>query len=123
MDHLSIDIETRSSVDITKAGLYKYAQSPDFQVLLFAYQWNDKPVMIKDLANGEQIPALIQAALMDLMFCHNILLTVVFEQFPLCGIVPRLVPGPSPVGLRRFARDTEVPDQRLAGRQLLLILW
>jgi len=65
MDHLSIDIETRSSVDITKAGLYKYAQSPDFQVLLFAYQWNDKPVMIKDLANGEQIPALIQAALMD----------------------------------------------------------
>lgn len=65
MDHISIDIETRSSVDITKAGLYKYAQSPDFQVLLFAYQWNDKPVMIKDLANGEQIPALIQAALMD----------------------------------------------------------
>ena len=37
--HLSIDIETRSSVDIAKAGAYKYAQSPDFQILLFAYQF------------------------------------------------------------------------------------
>mgnify|MGYP001780224738 CR=1 FL=1 len=35
MKHLSIDIETRSSVDIGKAGLYKYAQSPDFRILLF----------------------------------------------------------------------------------------
>ena len=36
-DHLSIDIETKSSIDIGKAGLYKYAQSPDFAILLFAY--------------------------------------------------------------------------------------
>ena len=42
--HLSIDIETRSSVDISKAGVYKYAQSPDFKILLFAYQWDDGPV-------------------------------------------------------------------------------
>lgn len=41
--HLSIDIETRSSVDISKAGAYKYAQSPDFKILLFAYQWDDGP--------------------------------------------------------------------------------
>lgn len=37
--HLSIDIETKSSIDIGKAGLYKYAQSPDFAILLFAYKW------------------------------------------------------------------------------------
>ena len=46
--HLSIDIETRSSVDIGKAGAYKYAQSPDFSILLFAYKWNDNPVALQD---------------------------------------------------------------------------
>lgn len=56
MHHLSIDIETRSSVDIGKAGAYKYAQSPDFEILLFAYQWNNDPVKIIDLKNGEEIP-------------------------------------------------------------------
>lgn len=61
--HLSIDIETRSSIDIGKAGLYKYAQSPDFAILLFAYQLDDSPVEIVDLANGEKIPDLIIDAL------------------------------------------------------------
>lgn len=63
--HLSIDIETRSSIDIKKAGAYRYAQSEDFRILLFAYQWDDDPVMVKDLARGETIPAPIQAALAD----------------------------------------------------------
>ena len=54
--HLSIDIETKSSIDIQKAGLYKYAQSPDFEVLLFAYQWDEDPVELVDLTEGEQIP-------------------------------------------------------------------
>ena len=65
MHHLSIDIETRSSVDIGKAGAYKYAQSPDFEILLFAYKWDDSIVQVKDLAQGEKVPALIQAALID----------------------------------------------------------
>ncbi len=56
MKHLSIDIETRSSVDIGKAGLYKYAQSPDFQILLFAFQEDENPVEAVDLACGETIP-------------------------------------------------------------------
>lgn len=56
MRHLSIDIETRSSVDIGQAGLYRYAQSEDFSILLFAYRLDDAPVEIIDLANGEQIP-------------------------------------------------------------------
>lgn len=56
MKHLSIDIETRSSVDIGKAGLYKYAQSPDFCILLFAFQEDGNPVEVVDLAQGEGIP-------------------------------------------------------------------
>lgn len=49
MRHLSIDIETYSSVDIRKSGLYKYVQSSDFQILLFAYKLDDEPVKIIDL--------------------------------------------------------------------------
>lgn len=53
---LHIDIETYSSVDIAKSGLYKYVQSPDFQILLFAYAYDDGPVEIIDLAQGEKLP-------------------------------------------------------------------
>ena len=63
--HLSIDIETKSSVDIGKAGLYRYAQSEDFEVLLFAYQMDDGEVELVDLAQGEQIPENIQLMLKD----------------------------------------------------------
>lgn len=63
--HLSIDIETKSSVDIGKAGLYRYAQSPDFEILLFAYQLGTRPVEIVDLAAGERIPIKIQNALIN----------------------------------------------------------
>ena len=63
--HLSIDIETRSSVDISKAGLYKYAQSPDFGVLLFAYKMDKEDVKIIDLACGEHISQKIIDALRD----------------------------------------------------------
>ena len=65
MHHLSIDIETRSSVDIGKAGAYKYAQSPDFEILLFAYQLDDYSVEITDLKNGEDIPIEIVEMLDD----------------------------------------------------------
>lgn len=56
MRELSIDIETYSSVDLKKSGLYKYVQSPDFEILLFAYAYDDGPVNIVDLASGEKIP-------------------------------------------------------------------
>lgn len=65
MHHLSIDIETKSSVDIGKAGAYKYAQSPDFEILLFAYQWNNDPVKIIDLKNGEELSCWLMQALTD----------------------------------------------------------
>lgn len=63
--HLSIDIETFSSVNLKKAGLYKYVQSPDFQILLFAYAFDGEPVRIIDLAQGEQIPSHLAFALQD----------------------------------------------------------
>lgn len=56
MHHLSIDIETYSSVPIGKAGLYKYAQSPDFEILLFAYSLDGAPVQVIDFTAGEEIP-------------------------------------------------------------------
>lgn len=62
---LNIDIETYSSVNIKKSGLYRYVQAPDFQVLLFAYSLNGKPVQVVDLAQGEPIPQHIVSALFD----------------------------------------------------------
>ena len=61
--HLSIDIETRSSVDIAKAGAYKYAQSPDFQILLLAYQFGEDPVEIIDFTDGKTLPKELVPAL------------------------------------------------------------
>lgn len=62
MHHLSIDLETYSSVPIAKAGAQKYIASPDFEILLFAYSLDGAPVEIIDLARGEHIPPwLIQA--------------------------------------------------------------
>lgn len=66
MKNLSIDIETYSSVDIRKSGLYKYVQSPDFQILLFAYKVDNEDVKIVDLTvRGQQIPHNIMVALLS----------------------------------------------------------
>ncbi|MEG2050918.1 MAG: DNA polymerase [Oscillospiraceae bacterium] len=65
MRHLSIDIETYSSVDIGKAGLYKYVQSPDFEILLLAYSFDSEPVRIVDLASKQEIPFEVQRALLS----------------------------------------------------------
>ena len=65
MKHLSIDIETRSGVEIGKTGLYRYAQDPDFKILLFAYMADNDPVQIVDLESGEMIPEEILKALKD----------------------------------------------------------
>lgn len=65
MKEISIDLETYSSVDIGKAGLYKYVQSPDFEILLFAYGIDRGPVKIIDLAQQEQLPEELVTALND----------------------------------------------------------
>lgn len=67
MNHLSIDIETYSSVDIQKCGLYRYAQSPDFQIMLLAFAWDNQPVYLIDMMNRSNPFQLqiIQQALQD----------------------------------------------------------
>lgn len=65
MKSISIDIETYSSVSLQKAGVYKYAESEDFTILLFGYSVDGGEVKVIDLANGEQIPAEILSALSD----------------------------------------------------------
>lgn len=65
MKTLSIDIETFSSVNLQKCGVYKYAESEDFEILLFAYAVDGGSVQVVDLACGEKIPAEIINALSD----------------------------------------------------------
>ena len=65
MNEILMDIESFSSVDLTKAGVYRYAESPDFTVLLFAYSVDGGEVQVVDLACGEEIPADIVEALSD----------------------------------------------------------
>ena len=63
--NLSLDLETKSSVDIGKAGAYKYAESPDFEILLFGVSVNHGPITVYDLACGDTVPEEIIAALSD----------------------------------------------------------
>ena len=62
---IAIDIETFSDVDLVKCGVYRYAESPNFEILLLAYSINNGPVLVIDLAQGEEIPSEILAALTD----------------------------------------------------------
>ncbi len=65
MKQLSIDIETFSGADLSKVGVYKYAESPDFEVLLFAYAWGSDPVKVVDFTAGEALPDDVFHALTD----------------------------------------------------------
>ncbi len=65
MKNISIDIETYSSSDLTKTGVYRYVESPDFEILLFGYSVDGGEVEVIDLAAGEKIPEEIVSALTD----------------------------------------------------------
>lgn len=65
MQTLSIDLETYSDQPLAKTGVYRYVESPDFEILLFAYSVDGDPVQQIDLACGEKIPPAILAALED----------------------------------------------------------
>lgn len=65
MKTLSIDIETYSSVNLTKSGVYHYVESPDFEILLFGYSVDGGSVQVVDLAYGEKIPSEVIDALTD----------------------------------------------------------
>lgn len=65
MKTLSIDLETYSSADIGKTGVYRYSESPDFELLLFGYSIDGAPVQLVDLTCGERVPEEVLDALID----------------------------------------------------------
>ena len=74
MDFIHIDIESFSSVDLGKCGVYKYAEGEDFEILLFGYSVDGGEVKVVDLARGEKLPEEIVKALTDekiVKYAHN----------------------------------------------------
>ena len=74
IETIDIDIETYSSNDLLKCGVYKYVQAPDFDILLFGYSVNGGPIIVIDLAQGQEIPVEILSALSDpsvKKYAHN----------------------------------------------------
>lgn len=74
MNLLFIDIETYSSVDLKKSGVYPYTESPDFEILLFGYAFNDEPIEVVDFAQGEKLSSKVLTALYDdrvIKVAHN----------------------------------------------------
>ena len=72
--HLHLDLETYSSAPLSKCGVYRYCDSPDFEILLLSYAFDDEPVVTVDLACGEEIPEGFLAALTDsqvVKIAHN----------------------------------------------------
>ena len=65
MNSVSLDLETFSSVELAKSGVYRYVESPDFEILLFGYSVDGGPVHVVDLTAGETIPADVLDALTD----------------------------------------------------------
>lgn len=65
MKNLEIDIETFSSVNLAKSGVYRYVESPDFEILLFGYSADGGEVKVIDLASGETLPKELHDALED----------------------------------------------------------
>lgn len=62
---LSIDIETYSEIDLVRAGVYAYADSDSFQIMLLAYAFDDDPVQVIDLMQGEQLPKRVKDAILS----------------------------------------------------------
>jgi DNA polymerase len=93
---LHLDIESRSSVNLAKGGVYKYASSPDFEILLFGYAADDSEVNVVDLASGEAVPDDILRALTDdsiTKWAHNCSFERVALSFWLRRYYPDLFAG------------------------------
>ena len=65
IEYLSIDLETKSGTDLSKSGVYKYTEDPEFEILLFGYSVNGGEVSVVDVACGEQIPEDVLRAIAD----------------------------------------------------------
>ena len=89
--HLSIDLETYSSVPIAKAGAYKYIRSPDFEILLFAYSVDNSPIEIIDLACGEMLPDWLEGAIGDPTYIKHAY-NAMFEWYCLSKYFGKMLP-------------------------------
>ena len=94
MRALGIDLETFSDVDIQKSGVYAYTASPRFEILLFAYAYDDNEIRILDLASGEKIPDEVLHDLSD----SRITKTAFNAQFERTCLASYLKKPLSPVG-------------------------
>lgn len=97
MDILSIDVETYCDLDIKDVGAYKYCRHPSFEILLFAYAFNDEPVQIIDFTQGDSIgtlrvslidPKILKTAF-NANFERNAILNYFFESYRNCGMDPK----------------------------------
>jgi DNA polymerase len=106
---LSIDIETYSSVDLIKSGVYAYVEAPDFEVLLFAYAFDDDPVQCVDLAQGEEFPEGILHALYD----PNVIKTAYNANFERTCIARQFSNNEAVIGLYEVeAQDFILPPDQ-----------
>ena len=104
--NLSLDLETRSSVDIGKCGVYKYAEDPDFDILLLGVSIDHGPVTVYDLACGDTVPDEILWALTDnavLKSAYNssferVCLSYWLRRKP-SGYFQRSIPGPGSMAM------------------------
>lgn len=133
MHNLSIDIETYSSVDLPACGLYKYVQSPDFEILLFAYSFDDEPVVVLDLTEpGRGLPERVVNALRDPAiqksaynaafewYCLNKFWASPLDQWQ-CTMVHGLYAG-YPAGLGRVALAMGFPEDKQKDRQGTMLI-
>lgn len=131
MRTLSIDIETYSSADLKSAGTYKYAEDKDFQVLLFAYAYDDEPVRVIDMAQGEDIPASVVADLtsphvLKTAFNANFEITCLRTLFPEidpyqweCTMIKAGMLG-LPMSLDGMAKALKLDNQKMAAGKALI---
>lgn len=108
MKELWIDIETYSSISLPDCGVYKYAESEDFEILLFGYAYNDEPVRVIELALGENIPENVLKDLLNadvVKYAHN----AAFERICLSRFLKRHLPPEQWRCTATIARELGLP--------------
>lgn len=129
---LSIDIETYSSEDLTKSGVYRYAEAPDFSILLFGYAFNDEPVHVVDLACGNELPkevldALLNASVLKTAWNAAFEITCISSHFNIdldvtqweCSMVKSAMLG-LPLSLDMASKVLQLPEEKMkAGKALI----
>jgi DNA polymerase len=123
MKTLSIDVESYSGVDLTKSGVYRYAESDDFEIILFGYSVDGGAVKVVDLANGETIPPAVLDALTDASvekwaFNANFERVCLSRYLSDRGLCPQPLPGPGAGNHFSSEYSSEYPGSARSGRRL-----